>query len=189
MKAKPGAIIGIVIGVILVLLLLSTVIWTIAAYNGLVDKDEGVDEKWAQVENQYQRKVDLIPTLVSTVEGYQEFEEGTLTNITRLRSQWMEAGSVEEQVEASSELDAALRSIILVYESYPYLQSIEAVRDLIVELEGTENRISVERMRYNEAVKDYNAKIRKFPTVIIAGMFGFDERSYYESDAAPNNPG
>jgi len=186
---KRGAVIGIAAAAVLVILLLSTIIWTIAAYNGLVDKDESVDEKWAQVENQYQRKVDLIPSLISTVEGYQEFEEGTLTNITRLRTQWMEAGSVEDQVEASSELDAALRSIILVYESYPYLQSIEAVRDLIVELEGTENRISVERMRYNEAVRYYNAKIRKFPTVMIANMFGFDERSYYESDAAPNAPG
>jgi LemA protein len=188
MGLKAGAIAVAVVGALVVLILLITVIWTVSAYNDLVTKDENIDGSWAQVENQYQRKVDLIPTLVETVEDYQEFEESTLTNITALRTRWMEAGSAEEQVEIAGELDQALRSIILTYENYPYLQSIVVVHDLMVELEGTENRITVERMRYNEDVRDFNKEIKKFPKVLIANSFGFEERSYFESDAAPENP-
>ncbi|MGA1792939.1 MAG: LemA family protein [Thermoplasmatota archaeon] len=187
---KPGVIIGIIAAAAVFVILLSSVIWTISTYNKLVKLEEDVDSDWAQVENQYQRKIDLIPTLVATVEDYQEFEESTLTNITDLRTRWMEAsGNEEEQLDISNQLDTALRSIILTYENYPYLQSIVAVSDLMVELEGTENRITVERMRYNDGVREFNTKIKQFPTVIIANSFGFDERSYFESDFAPDNPG
>jgi len=190
MKMKVGAAIGIIAVAVVFLVLLSSIALAISDYNNLVKLEEDVDSDWAQVENQYQRKIDLIPTLVSTVEAYQEFEESTLTNITSLRTQWMEAsGNQEEQLDISNRLDTALRSIILTYENYPYLQSIEAVRDLIVELEGTENRITVERMRYNDGVRDYNTKIKQFPTVIIANSFGFEERSYFESNFAPDDPG
>jgi LemA protein len=186
---KKGAVIGIIAAVVVFIILLSSIIWTISTYNKLVQMDESVDGKWAQVENEYQRKIDLIPELVATVEGYKEFEESTLTNITALRSQWMEAsGNAEEQVDISNQLDTALRSIILTVEAYPYLQSIQAVSNLMVSLEGAENRITVERMRYNEEVKDINTKVKQFPTVLIANTFGFEERSYFESDAAPDNP-
>lgn len=188
MGLKAGVIAGAVAAGILLMIILITIIWTVASYNSLVTMDEDVDGSWAQVENQYQRKVDLIPTLIETVVDYQEFEESTLTNITELRSRWMEADSQDEQVEVAGELDQALRSIILTYENYPYLQSVVVVHDLMVELEGTENRITVERMRYNEDVRDFNKEIKKFPKVIIANSFGFDERSYFESDAAPDNP-
>lgn len=189
MSAKVGLIAAAVVVGAVFLFLIGAVVWTAGTYNDLVGKEESIDNQWAQVENQYQRKIDLIPTLISTVEGYQEFESGTLQNVTALRTQWMQAGSTEEQVDASNQLDAALRSIILTYEAYPYLGSIDAVRDLIVQLEGTENRITVERMRYNDAVKDYNTRIRQFPAVIVANSFGFEKRSYFESGAAPNQPG
>jgi len=184
-------IVPIVIGVVIVVVILILIGFTgafISDYNTLVEMENDIDGQWAQVENQYQRKIDLIPTLVSTVEGYQEFESSTLMNVTALRSQWMSAGSTNEQVEITNQLDSALRSIILTYEAYPDLHSIVAVRDLIVELEGTENRISVERMRYNENVKDYNTEIEQFPSVIVANMFGFDERAYFESDVSPDQP-
>lgn len=186
---KMGAVIGIVAAVVVFIILLSTIIWSVSTYNKFVELDESVDGKWAQVENEYQRKIDLIPELVTTVEGYKEFEENTLTNITALRSQWMEAsGNPEEQLDLSNQLDTALRSIILTVENYPYLQSIEAVTNLMISLEGAENRITVERMRYNNEVKDLNTKVKQFPSVIIANMFGFEKRSYFESDVAPDNP-
>ena len=187
---KPGVVIGIIAAVVVFLILLSSVIWTISTYNKLVALDEGVDEDWAQVENKYQYKIDLIPSLIAEVEKYQEFESSTLTNITALRSQWMEAsGDPDQQLDISNQLDSMIGSIVVTFEAYPYLQSIEAVNNLMVSLEGTETRISTERMRYNEGVKEYNTKIKQFPSVIIANSFGFDERSYFESDFAPENPG
>jgi LemA protein len=190
MQMKAGAVMGIVAAVVVFIIILSTIIWTIGTYNKLVKLEEDVNSDWAQVENQYQRKIDLIPQLIETVKDYQEFEESTLTNITALRSKWMDAaGNEEEQLDISNQIDTALRSIILTVENYPYLQSIQAVSELMVELEGTENRITVERMRYNDGVRAFNTKIKQFPTVIIANTFGFEKRSYFESDAAPNTPG
>ncbi|MBN1540150.1 MAG: LemA family protein [Candidatus Thermoplasmatota archaeon] len=189
MKMKPGATIGIAATVVVFLIVLISAIWTISTYNKLVKMDEGVDGKWAQVENVYQYKIDLIPQLVATVEGYQEFETSTLTSIAELRSRWMEAsGDEEEQLDISNQIDTALRSIILTYENYPNLQSIQAVSDLMVSLESVENQIKVERMRYNEEVRDLNTKVKQFPSVIVANAFGFEERSYFESNAAPDNP-
>lgn len=184
-----GPMIAVVAAIaVILILIISSVIWMAVSYNGLVSREEDVDASWAQVENQYQRKFDLIPDLVEAVEDYQEFENSTLTEITSLRTQWQNAGSQEEQIDTANQLDSALRSIILTYEAYPYLQSVVLVSDLMIELEGTENRITVERMRYNEDVRDYNKEIKKFPRVIIASMFGFEEREYFESDIAPDNP-
>ena len=186
MKGPMIAVVAVI--AVILLIVVGTIIWMVASYNGLVTMEENVDASWAQVENQYQRKFDLIPQLVAAVEDYQEFENSTLTEITALRTQWQNADTQEEQIDTANQLDTALRSIILTYESYPYLQSVVVVRDLMIELEGTENRITVERMRYNEDVRDFNKEIKKFPKVIIANMFGFEEREYFESDIAPDNP-
>ena len=189
MKLSKGAIIGLVVLAVIIIIVLAFAIWAISSYNGMVNENEKIDSQWAQVTNQYQRKIDLIPNLVATVSQYQQFEAGTLTNITALRSRWMNASSTEDQVNASNELDRQLVSIQVTYEAYPELQSIEAVSNLMYELAGTENRITVERMRYNEAVKDYNAHIQRFPASMVAGWGDFQERSYYVSPNAPAAPG
>lgn len=188
LERVPKGIYGIVAIVVVLVVVVVFIAWVVLTYNGLVTQEEGIDSQWAQVTNEYQRKVDLIPQLVAQVSQYEEFESGTLENITNLRSRWMNATSTEGQVNLSNELDTALRSIILTYEAYPYLQSIEAVSSLMYTLEGTENRITVERMRYNEKVQDYNADVRKFPKNVVAGWFGFEKRSYYESGAGPEQP-
>ena len=187
MKLKIGRVLGIIILVVVIALVVFG-IWAILAYNDLVAQEETIDSQWAQVSNEYQRKIDLIPELVETVEDYQEFEKGTLENVTALRTQWMEAKTTEDQVNITSELDRALIDIIVTYEEYPYLQSIEAVSSLMYTLEGTENRITVERMRYNEDVRDYNSGVRSFPRSMIAGWFDFEKRSYYESGVGPDQP-
>jgi len=173
---------------VVVLAVVILAVWMIVTYNSFVTQEEGIDSQWAQVTNEYQRKIDLIPELVSTVEDYQEFERSTLENVTALRTRWMDAKSTEDQVNISTELDRALLDIIVTYEEYPYLQSIEAVSSLMYTLEGTENRITVERMRYNEKVRDYNSDVRSFSRSVIAGWFDFEKRSYYESGAAPDQP-
>ena len=120
--------------------------------------------------------------------NYTEFESSTITEITSLRSQWMAATTPEEQMNLSNQLDAQLATIIVTYEAYPYLASIEVVQNLMFELAGTENRIAVERMRYNEDVQDFNAHIKKFPANIIAGAGDFSKRSYYEGIGTPDAP-
>lgn len=187
MDLKPKGILGIVIIVVVIALVIFG-IWMITAYNSLVTQEETIDSQWAQVSNEYQRKIDLIPQLVDVVEDYQEFEASTLENVTALRTQWMNAKTTEAQVNASTELDKALLEVYLTYEAYPYLQSIEAVSSLMYTMEGTENRITVERMRYNEDVRDYNADVRSFPRSIIAGWFDFEKRSYYDSGIGPDQP-
>ncbi len=162
--------------------------WAISTNNKIVEEEEAIDSNWAQVSNQYQRKVDLIPELVTIVSNYQEFESSTLSNITALRSQWMDADTTEEQVNASNALDQELMSIVLTFEAYPYLQSVFVVSDLMVSLESTEDMIMVARMRYNEAVQDYNTHIKKFPANMIAEMGDYEERSYYSSTAGPEAP-
>ena len=126
--------------------------------------------------------------MVATVSAYQQFEASTLTNITLLRTQWMNANTTEQQVNVTNQLDSQLATIIVTYENYPELQSITAVRDLMYELTGTENRIATERMRYNDNVLDYNSHIKSFPASMIAGWAGFDEREYYQSSNAPPPP-
>ncbi len=174
--------------IVIAIVVLATVAWMILTYNGLVAENEKVDSQWAQVQNEYQRKVDLIPTLVSTVSAYQQFEATTLANITELRTQWMDAMTAEDQVNVTNQLDAQLATIIVTYEAYPELQSITVVRDLFYALEGTENRITVERMRYNEYVQDFNAHLKSFPASYVASWGDFEEREYYESPNAPPAP-
>ena len=161
-------------------------------YNSLVDKQQTVEQNWAEVENQYQRRSDLIPNLVATVKGYASHEESTLMQVTEARSKAtsinINAEDLNEESlarfqQAQNELSGALKSLLAVSEAYPDLKANENFRDLQVQLEGTENRISVARGRYTEAVKDYNTAIKKFPTNIYAGWFGFESKPQFKSAA------
>lgn len=166
------------------------VVWAISGYNGLVSKEEGVNQAWANVESAYQRRSDLIPNLVNTVKGYAEHESETLQAVTDARAKATSlnidpATATPEQVaaymEAQQGVGSALGRLIAVSESYPELKANENFRDLQAQLEGTENRIKVERDRYNEAVKMFNVQIRRFPTNILASIFGFEKRSMFEA--------
>lgn len=166
------------------------VVWAISGYNGLVSKEEGVNQAWANVESAYQRRSDLIPNLVNTVKGYAEHESETLQAVADARAKATSlnidpATATPEQVaaymEAQQGVGSALGRLIAVSESYPELKANENFRDLQAQLEGTENRIKVERDRYNEAVKMFNVQIRRFPTNILASIFGFEKRSMFEA--------
>lgn len=161
-------------------------------YNSLVEKQQGVDQSWAEVENQYQRRADLIPNLVSTVKGYAAHEEGTFTKVTEARAKatsvTIDADNLNEETlekfqNAQNELTGALKSLLAVSEAYPDLKANENFKDLQVQLEGTENRIAVARGRYTESVKDYNTSIKKFPTMIYAGWFGFSPKPQFKAAA------
>lgn len=161
-------------------------------YNSLVEQQQGVDQAWAQVENQYQRRADLIPNLVNTVKGYSTHEEETLTKVTEARAKatsiTLSADDLTEEnlaryQQAQNELSGALKSLLAVTEAYPDLKANQNFLELQAQLEGTENRISTERMRYTEAVKDYNTAIKKFPTNIYAGWFGFEPKPQFKAEA------
>lgn len=164
----------------------------ITKYNGLVDANAEVEKKWADVESVYQRRADLIPNLVATVKGYAEHEESTLQAVTDARTRATSitidpATATPEQMEAwmaaQDEVSGALGRLLAVAESYPDLKANQNFLQLQAQLEGTENRISVERQKYNEAVKEYNVMVRRFPNNIIASMFGFDSKSMFEAQA------
>lgn len=164
-------------------------------YNSLVEKEQAVDQAWAQVENQYQRRADLIPNLVNTVKGYSEHESETYIKVTEARSGLSEAYNAAEAIknpqsniqayqEAQSKLKGALDIYVnAVREAYPDLKANQNFINLQTQLEGTENRISTERQRYTEAVKEYNTSIKKFPTNIYAGWFGFKEKEQFKAEA------
>ncbi len=161
------------------------IIGALGIYNGLVSAQEEAKTAWAQVENQYQRRADLIPNLVETVKGYTQQEKSVLEEVTRLRSQWGEArqsGDINKSVQAAQGLDGALSRLMVVVERYPELKSNQNFLKLQDQLEGTENRISVERQRYNQSVLNYNKKIRTYPGVLIAGSFGFDRMPLFEAE-------
>jgi len=176
---KALAIAGIVVVVILLILFLSIK----GTYNSLVRLDEGIKGAWAQVENQLQRRYDLIPNYVETVKGYARFEKEVLLKVTEARARVGGAGSVKEKIDANNELSSALSRLLVVVERYPDLKANQNFIRLQDELAGTENRIAVERRRYNEAVREYNVKIRSFPTNILAGMFGFTRAEFFEAPA------
>lgn len=166
------------------------IFWLWGSYNNFVTLNQNIENQWANVQTQYQRRIDLIPNLVNTVKGYMQFEKSLLEDITSLRTQWMSATSVEDQVNVGNALDSALGRLIAVYENYPDLKSNTVVSGLMDELAGTENRIAVERTRYNEMVRNYNTAIMLFPSNILANMFGFKERAYFQaqpgSEIVPN---
>lgn len=161
-------------------------------YNSLVEKQQGVEEAWAQVENQYQRRADLIPNLVNTVKGYSTHEEETLTKVIEARAKatsvTIDANDLTEEnlaryQQAQNELTGALKSLLSVTEAYPDLKANENFMNLQAQLEGTENRIATERKRYTECVREYNTAIKKFPTTIYAGWFGFDAKPQFKAEA------
>lgn len=171
----------IVLGIVIILLL--TIISSIVStYNSLVTVSENIDSKWAQVENNLQRRADLIPNLVETVKGYASQEKEIFTAIAEARSKLIGATGVDETAEANNELSGALSRLLALTESYPELKSDKNFIALQDELSGTENRIAVARKDYNDAVQSYNTKIKRFPTNIVAGIFGFDKRQYFEAN-------
>ena len=169
------------IGIIIVVLVLIAVVT--GTYNGIVSKHETITAKWAQVENQLQRRNDLIPNLVNTVKGYAAHEKTVFEEVTKARSQWAKSSTVEEKVKAASTMDTALSRLLFVAENYPNLKADQTFLKLMDELSGTENRIAVERMRYNESVQDYNISVRTFPGNIIANAFGYKPATgYFKSE-------
>lgn len=156
----------------------------IGSYNNLVTANENVQGKWSQVENQMQRRLDLIPNLVETVKGYATHEEGIFTDIAEARSKLAGAKSIDDKVAADSELTGALSRLLVVVENYPDLKANQNFIALQDELAGTENRLAIARKDYNETVQDYNAAIKRFPTNLMAGMFNFETYAYYQADDA-----
>ena len=189
---KKSYIVIIVIAVILI----GGFMWVKNTYNGLVKFEEGVGAAWAQVENVYQRRADLIPNLVATVKGYASHESETLENVIAARSRATQvtvSDLSEENIgkfnQAQGELSSALGRLLMITENYPDLKANENFRDLQAQLEGTENRIATERMKFNEAARAYNTKVRSFPANIIASMFGFEKKGYFEAqDGAETAP-
>ena len=173
-------------------ILVVIVLWAIGGYNGMVEMDEQVQNSWANVETQYQRRADLIPNLVSTVKGYAKHEQQTLEDVVKARS---EATQVKVDAEnltpeklaafqnAQSGVSSALGRLLAVAENYPDLKANQNFLELQSQLEGTENRITVARKDFNDTAKSYNQAIRQFPKNILAGMFGFEKKSYFEAEA------
>ncbi|MDV2989485.1 MAG: LemA family protein [Dehalogenimonas sp.] len=178
-------LIGIGIAVALLLVIALPLINT---YNSLVTRSQSVDAQWAQVETQYQRRFDLIPNLVESVKGIMAQEQAVFIAIADARTRYAGADTATDQAAAANDVESALARLLVVMENYPELRSIETVTTLMDELAGTENRIAVERGRYNTEVRDYNTAIKRFPTVLIAGMFGFDPRDYFESFPGTDQP-
>ena len=170
----------IVLGVV-AFLILSLFLYVKGSYNTLVSLDEGVKAAWAQVENQLKRRYDLIPNYVETVKGYAKHEKEVLTKVTEARAKVGSATTVNEKMNANNQLSTALGRLLLVVERYPNLKANANFIRLQDELAGTENRIAVERRRFNETVKQYNIKIRRFPTNLMAGMFGFEKATFFQT--------
>ena len=171
-------------GIILIL-----VLWTVSVYNRLVSQNVAIDAQWAQVENQLQRRFDLIPNLVNTVKGVANQEQEVFGAIAEARTRYSGATTPDQRALAAGQVESALGRLLVITENYPQLQSSQAFRDLMVQLEGTENRIAVERMNYNNQVKVLNADIRRIPALFFARLFGITEREYFEvSEEAQQNP-
>lgn len=172
------------VGIIVVL-----VMWGVSVYNGLVSKNVAIDAQWAQVENQLQRRFDLIPNLVATVKGIAGQEQEVFGAIADARTRYSGATTVDAKAQAAGQVESALGRLLVIAENYPQLQSSGAFRDLMVQLEGTENRIATERMNYNNQVKVLNASVKRLPTMLFARIFGINERAYFEVSAeAQTNP-
>ena len=179
---KKGLIIGgVIVGIILLLVVMFS-----STYNGLVSKEEDVESKLADISVQLERRADLIPNLVSTVKGYASHEQSVIDSVTKARENLVNADEAEEMAEANQQLTTALNNLFVIVENYPELKSNTNFIQLQDELAGTENRIAVARSDYNDAVKDYNKTIKSFPKNILAGMFGFEKKEYFEAKESSN---
>lgn len=188
---NKSLLIGCSIGAVILLIVFLVFSYGVSKYNQLVSLNEEVNKAWSQVENQYQRRYDLIPNLVETVKGVANFEKETYIAVTEARAkvgqiqitpQMLEDPQAFERFQAAQDnLSSALSRLLVAVENYPQLKANENFLQLQAQLEGTENRISVERKRFNEAVQSYNTAIKRFPTNIIAGMFGFREKQYFKA--------
>lgn len=184
--------------IILIVIAVVAVIWGVSAYNGLVTMDENVNTEWANVETQYQRRADLIPNLVNTVKGYAAHESETLESVIAARSKATQITvdpsnltpeKLAEYQEAQGAVTSALGKLLAISENYPDLKANQNFLELQAQLEGTENRINEARRKFNNVAKEYNTAIRRFPKSILAGMFGFDKRAYFEAaEGAQNAP-
>ena len=168
--------------IIILLVAVAAGFWAWGGYNSFITVNEKVDAMWADVETQYQRRSDLITSLVSTVKGAAEFEQGTFIGVTEARTKWLNASGREGRMEAASGMDSALARLLLTFENYPDLKATEAYRDLMTQLEGTENRVATARRDFNGVVREFNVLVKKFPRNMLAGFFGFDPTDFFESD-------
>lgn len=184
MKNGKRSAIFVVVGVIVLALLLF-----VSKYNQLVKGEENIGASWAQVENQLQRRFDLIPNLIETTKGYMDYEEQIFTDIANVRTEYGGASTVQEQVDISNELTSTLNRLLVIVENYPDLKANQQFIQLMDELAGTENRLAVARQDYNNEVRGFNNHVRTFPGNVIAGMFGFEKQVYFEAaDSAEATP-
>lgn len=182
--------------IIVVAIVVILVAWGVSVYNGLVVKDENCSKQWSKVESQYQRRMDLIPNLVNTVKGYASHEEATLLKVIEARNQASQVkvdaeNMTQEQLnefqKSQENLSSAIRGLNIVVEQYPDLKANQNFLELQSQLEGTENRIAVERQRYADVVNEFNTSVRRFPNSIFASIFGFDKKPYFESQTGAEN--
>jgi LemA protein len=173
----------IIIGIIVVII----VVYMLSAYNGLINLKETATSQWQQVETQYQRRLDLIPNLVESVKGIMKQEQSIFTALADARTKYSGAQTLNDKAVAAGQVETALGRLLAVVENYPTLASSENVKDLMTQLEGTENRVSVERQRFNDDVKVYEVAIKSFPRSIIASIFGFGDMNYFEAQTGAEN--
>ena len=175
--------------IILIAVVVVLVAWGFSSYNGLVTLNESADAQWAKVETQYQRRFDLIPNLVNSVKAILTQEQTVFGDIADARTRYAGATTPDEKAAAASQVEGALGRLLVIVENYPQLESSSNVRDLMAQLEGTENRVSVERTRFNDEIRAYNTTVKRFPKNMLARLFGFGERSYFEAaNGAENAP-
>ncbi|HEX2866670.1 MAG TPA: LemA family protein [Ignavibacteriales bacterium] len=188
---KKGVLVGCSIAGVVLVIIIGIVMWGVGVYNSLVSLNEQVNQSWSQVENQYQRRADLIPNLVNTVKGYANFEKEVLTKVTEARASVNQIKLTPEMLSdpqafqrfqsLQGNLSSALSRLLVTVENYPNLKANENFLQLQAQLEGTENRIAVERMKFNQVVQEYNTRIKRFPAFIFANMAGFREKQYFKS--------
>lgn len=162
-------------------------LYTWSVYNGLVSTNEAANSQWAQVETQYQRRFDLIPNLVAAVKGAMKQEQEVFDNLAEARSRYSGAVTVSDRVAAANQVESSFGRLLAVMENYPQLASIGTVQTLMAQLEGTENRVSVERKRYNDMIQSFNLVTKRFPSSVVASLFGFGDRAYFEAAAGTEN--
>ncbi len=179
MKNKTWLIVGVVV--------LLVVIYLFSSYNSFVNGREAINGQWAQVESQYQRRLDLIPNLVNSVKGAMKQEQEIFDAIAEARTKYGGAGTIDEKAAAATQVETALGRLLVVLENYPQLKSVDTVQTLMAQLEGTENRVSVERQRFNGLVQSFNAMTQRFPSNVVASIFGFSARTYFEAQSGAEN--